>query len=120
MKRDLDLIRKILLWMEEKEHAFIGGEVQLDGYSEEQIGFHVYLIGEAGLAKVVDGTNLGSPSPEATPLHLTWEGYEFIAAAKDDSLWNKAKTVVIKPAGGVALGVLLDWLKAEAKSKLGI
>jgi hypothetical protein len=51
---------------------------------------------------------------------LTWDGYEFLESAKDENLWGKAKSIVIKPAGGVAFGVLLDWLKAEAKSRLGM
>ena len=51
---------------------------------------------------------------------LTWSGHEFADAANDGALWAKAKTNVIGPAGGVAFTVLLEWLKAEAKSRLGI
>lgn len=120
MKRDLDLIRKILLWMEEQEHGFAQTKVALQGYTAEQIAFHVYLLGDGGLAKVSDTTAIGNTSPTAIPLNLTWAGYEFIDAAKDETLWGKAKSVLIKPTGGVAFSVLLEWLKAEAKSRLGI
>lgn len=120
MKRDLDLIRKILLAMEAREHAFVQDKLAIDGHTEEQVGFHIYLLGEAGLAKVAEHTELESQSPSAFPLHLTWEGYEFLEAAKDETLWGKAKSVVIKPAGGVAFGVLVEWLKAEAKTRLGL
>lgn len=120
MQRDLDLIRKLLLEMESREHAFVAELLTLEGYSEEQVAFHIFLLGEAGLAKVAENTNIASKSPSAIPLHLTWEGYEFLEAAKDETLWGKAKTVVIKPAGGVAFGVLLEWLKAEAKTRLGL
>lgn len=120
MKRDLDLIRKILLAMEAREHAFVHDKLVVDGHAEEQVGFHIYLLGEAGLAKVAENTHLESQSPSAIPLHLTWEGYEFLEAAKDETLWGKAKSVVIKPAGGVAFGVLVEWLKAEARTRLGL
>ena len=120
MKRDLDLVRQLLLRMESQEQAYIRDELLVDGYSEDQIGFHIYLLGEAGLAKVVESTHIGSTSPSARPLHLTWAGYEFLEAAKDETLWGKAKAVVIKPAGGVAFGVLVEWLKAEAKARLGL
>jgi hypothetical protein len=120
MKRDLDLIRKLLLAMEAREHAFVQEELSIEDYTEEQIGFHVYLLGEAGLAKVGENTHILSKSPSALPLHLTWAGYEFLEAAKDETLWGKAKEKVIKPAGGVAFGVLVEWLKAEAKAKLGL
>lgn len=120
MQRDLDLIRKILLAMEQREHGFVQDELVVEGYSDEQVGFHVYLLGEAGLAKVVENTNVLSQSPSALPLHPTWAGYEFLEAAKDETLWGKAKEKVIKPAGGVAFGVLVEWLKAEAKARLGL
>jgi hypothetical protein len=120
MKRDLDLIRKILLAMEEQEHSFPESDLTIAGYTEEQVGFHIFLLGDAGLAKVANNTHVGSRSPSAFPLHLTWAGYEFLAAAKDDTVWAKAKTAVITPAGGVAFSVLLEWLKAEAKSRLGL
>jgi hypothetical protein len=120
MKRDLDLIRKILLALEEHEHGFAPEELVIEGYSEEQIGFHIYLIGEAGLAKVAESARVNDPSPKAFAVNLTWAGYEFLESAKDDNLWGKAKEKVIKPAGGVAFGVLLEWLKAEARAKLGL
>lgn len=120
MQRDLDLIRKLLLVMESREHAFVREELSIEGYSQEQIGFHIYLLGEAGLAKVLDNSHINSESPSALPMHLTWAGYEFLEAAKDETLWGKAKEKVIKPAGGVAFGVLVEWLKAEAKARLGL
>ena len=120
MKRDLDLIRKILLALESQEHGFFQEPLVIDGHSEEQIGYHVHLLGEAGLLKVGDHTHLQSLSPEAFPVSITWAGHEFIDAAKDESVWAKAKAKVLKPAGGVAFDVLLEWLKAEAKRQLGL
>lgn len=120
MKRDLDLIRKLLLAMEEHEHGFAPQRIHIDGYNEDQIGYHIYLLGEAGLAKVVETTSMGNASPNALPLNLTWAGYEFLEAAKDETLWRKAKEKLVQPAGGVAFSVLIEWLKAEAKSRLGL
>ena len=77
-------------------------------------------MGQAGLLKTEENTNLADTSPSAIPLSLTWEGHEFIDAAKDSKLWAKAKKHVLAPAGGVAFNVLLEWLKMEAKTKLGL
>jgi hypothetical protein len=120
MKRDLDLVRKILLEMESQEHGTNADTLQVTGFTAEQIGFHVYLMNEAGLINAIERSYLGALSPEAFPLNLTWDGYEFLEAARDPTLWNQAKAKVIKPIGGVAFSVLLEWLKAEAKSRLGI
>lgn len=119
MKRDLDLCRTILLTIESQPHGF-ADELHIDGYSEEQIGYHVYLLGEAGLLKTSVCTVMDSHSPQALPINLTWDGHEFLDASKDNSLWEKAKAKVIKPAGGVAFDLLLEWLKAEAKQRLGL
>ena len=46
MKRDMDLIRKILLLMEVEPQRKVPG---IEGYTSEQIGHHVYLMMQAGL-----------------------------------------------------------------------
>ena len=40
--------------------------------------------------KVADVTPLGSGGPVAIPLNLTWEGQDFIAAARSDSTRSQA------------------------------
>lgn len=106
--------------MENETCGFPSGNLQIDGFTDEQIGFHVHLLGQAGLALVADSSYAENFFPSAIPLSITWSGYEFLDAAKDETLWNKAKEIVIKPAGGIAFGVLVEWLKAEAKSRFGI
>lgn len=121
MKRDLDLVRSILLWMEAQPHGSVANQpVQIDGRSSEEIGYHVHLMAQAGLIDAADLTFSDSKSPQAMPLSITWDGYEFLDAASDSSLWESAKTKVIAPAGGVAFSVLLEWLKAEALARFGL
>lgn len=120
MKRDLDLIRSILLSIEANAHGFAADRPVIDGYTEEQIGYHVYLMGQAGLITVVDATTLSDQSPSAIPLSITWAGHEFLDSVKDEALWKKAKSMVLKPAAGVAFDVLVEWVKAEAKQHLGL
>ena len=120
MKRDIDLIRTILLSMEANEHGFAGTSPAIEGHSEEQIGYHVYLMGQAGLITTADATCLSDQSPNAIPLSITWAGHDFLDSVKDETLWKKAKTIVLKPAAGVAFDVLVEWVKAEAKQRLGL
>lgn len=106
MKRDLDLIRAILLACEAHEHGHAPRELQIEGFSEEQIGFHVYLMGEAGLLETADTTDRSSASPEAIPIAMTWTGYEFLEASRNEQLWSKAKN-----AAGSAGGMVFEVLK---------
>jgi hypothetical protein len=92
----------------------------IDGYTSEQIGYHTYLMNQAGLIYAKESMFLESHSPQAIPISITWEGHEFIGAAKDNNLWGIAKSNVIGPAGTVAFTVLLEWLKSQALVKLGI
>jgi hypothetical protein len=121
MKRDLDLVRSILQWMEAHPHGSVANQqIMVQGHTDEEIGYHAHLMHQAGLIRAAELKSMDSQSPLAMPLSITWEGHDFLDAAKDESLWAKAKTKVIAPAGGVAFSLLLDWLKAEGKSRLGL
>jgi|GEM_PF-7061885 len=47
MKRDIDLVREILLALEEHDHGYAPKDLEIRGYSKEQIGYHVWLMGRA-------------------------------------------------------------------------
>jgi len=120
MKRDMDLVRKILLWAEIQEHGYVEGNPSIDGYSEEEIGYHVYLMYQANLVIAADTSAKGDKSPNAILIGLSWLGHEFLDAAKDDTIWSKAKKTVLKTTTGITFDVLLEWLKAEVKRKIGL
>ncbi len=121
MRRDMDLVRKILKLVEAQETALnIGWDLAVDGYSDEQIGYHIHLMGQAGLVVAIDSTTMSNTSPSAIAASLTWQGHDFLESIKDDDLWAKAKKHVLMPAGGAAFSVLTEWIKAEAKQRLGL
>ena len=43
MKRDLELIRKIILAIEDVPSACLNQELKLNGFDRHQIGYHSYL-----------------------------------------------------------------------------
>ena len=63
MKRDMELIRKLLLAVETEERTG-RGQIELGGYPAEAIGSHSYLIVDAGLAEGADASTRRDP-----PLH---------------------------------------------------
>ena len=48
MKRDMDLVRQILMLMEDHEHGFAPKSPNVPGYTEEVVGYHLAVMGEAG------------------------------------------------------------------------
>jgi hypothetical protein len=121
MKRDMDLVRAMLIFMSENDLSSNAewGAV-LPGYTQDQILHHAHLMTQGGLIESVDMTYMDSQLPMALPTSITWAGHDFLDAVTDDSLWAKAKDTVIKPAGGVAFTVLLEWAKSEAMRRLGM
>ena len=118
MKRDMDLIRAILLTIEEEPHGF-APKIEISGYTQEEIDYHAILLGEAGLAKVVEVTAFGDKSPQGTVTQLTWAGHEFLDSARENKRWNQAKDMISK-VGGASIQIWMMLLSELIKKNLGI
>jgi DNA-binding transcriptional ArsR family regulator len=119
MKRDFDLIRRILADIENVPAGKSLDKISYPEYDQPTIYEHVNILEEAGLikAKILKaGTGIGAVHISG----LTWAGHDFLNSAKDDSIWQKAKDTVLKPTASITFGLLLEWLKTEAKQKLGL
>jgi Hypothetical protein (DUF2513) len=115
----MDLIREILIQMADHDHGY-APKIQISGHSDEEVGFHVWLMADAKLIQALNVTNLGDGSPQALPLHLTWQGYEFLEAARSKSTWENGKKVVLSKVGGLSFELIKAYLMFEAKHHLGI
>lgn len=120
MKRNLDLIRKLVLAVEDLPTGTVLRNIKIDGYSAEEIGYHSYLVVDAGLAKGNDVQALNDKSPNWQILHLTSEGHDFADAARNETIWNKAKGIVAEKAGGATLDVMKQVLIGVIKHTLGL
>jgi len=119
MKRDMDLIRKMLLEIESNEHGFAPDKIEILGYTQEQINYHALLLGEAGLAKIFETTSHGDRSPQAVVTRLTWAGHEFLDSARENQIWNQAKDTIGK-IGGASLQIWMMVLASFIMKKLQI
>src|SRR5262245_3850892 len=120
MKRNIELVRKIMLAVESHEHGFAPFSISIDGFSKEEIGYHSYLIIDSGLAEGVNDTAQDSPSPEYAIRHLTSKGHDFCDAAREPSRWQKAMTKVASVGGSVTIKTLQALLIAYSKEQLGL
>jgi hypothetical protein len=119
MTRDMDLVREILLAVERHPHGYAPEELQIEGYSSDQIGYHAYLMQQAGLVQGIEVTNLGSSGPDVHVLNLTWDGHEFLDAAREPKRWAQAKLLLHK-AGGASFKVWTAVLTDLVKTNLGV
>jgi hypothetical protein len=89
MTRDMDLIRLILLELEQHQNPNRQVNIRAKGYSPEQISYHVKLLAEANLIEASDVSGYGSFN--WLPTSLTWSGHEFLDATRNESVWHKLK-----------------------------
>ena len=95
MKRDMNLIRAIVLGMRDGD---FGDRDDLPGFcsakigrqvDEDEFGYHGYLVVDAGLAGGADVRCMGDAFPNWEPHYLTWAGQEFAMLAESDETWLK-------------------------------
>ena len=116
MKRDMDLVRLILLEIEKSsEDPRAEIRLQIPDYTFEQVSYHVMILHEAGLVEADDLSTMGSGSVWL-PRRLTWSGHEFLDAARNDSIWKKAK----EKASSMNFELLKELLLNLARQQLGV
>ena len=110
MKRDLELCRKMLLAVEADQSPFA-----ITGYSLHTLAEHVRLLNEAGFVEVID---LGDMAGD--DFRLTCAGHEFLAAARNESVWQAVRGDLRKKAADVPFSVLAELLKRGTAALFGL
>lgn len=119
MQRDMDLIRKMLMDLEDGGSRAWEGRDPNDKAARVKHGYHAYLLHDAKLICAANNSTDQSSLPRYTPLHLTWAGHEFLDAARDEGRWKQAKSLGAD-LGGMAVSVLKELLVSLAKQQLGL
>jgi len=120
MQRDMVLIRSILLRLAQHDHGYAtDADLNFEDRSNEQVGFHIHLLGQAGLLKTEENTDVLDKSPQALPMFVTWEGYEFLDAAADPTVWSRTLEQ-IGPAVKMSFSVLKLVMEHFVKQQLGM
>jgi hypothetical protein len=113
MKRDMDMVRQLLLDAEAHDN-----KPPFLATSQPDAVYHISLLKEAGLMNaVVRNNEYGLPS-DAVIMGLTWAGHDFLDAARDDTIWKKAKDAILKPGISWTFSILTERLKQEARDKI--
>jgi Hypothetical protein (DUF2513) len=124
MKRDMEVIRDILLKIEESDDV---ADRPIPPDKIQTIAYHLWLLLDAGLitgVKIDENHLNGELIWYQIPVpRLTWAGQEFLDAARDETTWNQAKEQLAragKSLGTVAMSVLSALLIDISKRQLGL
>lgn len=91
MKRDMDLVRLILLEIEKYDANSTSYEsITIDGYSSGEVRECVILLENAGMVSdtnyMMDGSTFAR--------RLTWDGYDYLDKVRDNTIWKKTKDAI--------------------------
>jgi hypothetical protein len=125
MKRDMDLIRDLLLavdddprfdgtmWITPDEQSDNLGVLGVSDHSYQEVAYHLTMLVEAGYLN-------GKTTMEMPIINkLTWEGHELLDDIRDPSIWKKTKERM-KGVTTVGIGIIGEIAKAEIKKHLGL
>jgi hypothetical protein len=120
MKRDMDLVRKILLEATAREGADRGGNPRLAGYMDDQVTHPVYLMQRGGLVEAATWRPLDGSPQTAILTSVTWAGHDFLDAARNETVWNQARAKAGAAGVELSFATLKELLVATAKGLLGL
>ena len=120
MKRDWNLIREMLLAIEDQTE---GGKIlrRLDipsSYPPAQVVGHLRLVNDAGF---LEGNVKFHRDGVILVLHgLSWSGHDFLDTIWDNTVWEKTQEKAAQVGGSIALDTLKALAVKAAESLLGL
>jgi Hypothetical protein (DUF2513) len=117
MKRDMELIRALMLMIESRDDDT---DFEIAGYDGSQIDYHLEILIEAGLVIGEMRNYIGSSRPMSMIERLFWEGHEFLDNARNEPVWKEAMRTIADKGGSTTVGVLTQLLASVAKHHFGL
>jgi hypothetical protein len=121
MKRDMDLVRHILV---ETENAGLTGTdsaaLSAGDWDEPTVARHVELMKEAGLIDACVVSAMGAGPVRAVIDGLTWQGYDFLDAVRSETVWRETKSTIVEKVGTASFDVVKAVAAALAMKALGL
>ena len=112
MKRDMDLVRLILLEIEDKYRSTAIYDLAIDGYDTEMVAYHCKILYEAGLISDYKAQYADNEIYVFGVGSLAWDGDDFLEKIRDDSQWKKVKETITKKG----LPLVVDTIKSVANA----
>jgi hypothetical protein len=117
MQRDLELVRKILFALEAKPHPKAVKTLEIDGYDDLSIRYHLNLLAQAKLIDYEPELTKTGRIINVIAFNPSWLGYEFLDSVRNDAVWKKVKAQASEKGTALPFDVLKS-LALEAVKKL--
>jgi hypothetical protein len=121
MKRDMDLIRTILLKIEADPkfdsayfHSVGATRLGITDHTDAEVIYHVAMLVDAGL--LVGNARMATGGTVMVS-KLSWPGHDFLDSVRDPTIWEKTKKGA-NDAGGFTVELLKDLAKGFVKKQI--
>ncbi len=108
MKRDMDLVRKILFKIEEEVDNKAKFGLTIDGYTMEQVAYHCSILYGEGYIKSYKALYGDGEIRNFGVSGLTWSGHELLDKIRSENVWNKTKEVIKSKGLPMVVDVIKD------------
>jgi Hypothetical protein (DUF2513) len=98
MKRDLDLVRQLMLQIEALP-ASPPVQYRMSEIEDPVLLAHLEMLIEAGLVNGKITRSHGVRGDVISVSGLTWQGHEWVEMVRSQSLWNEVKSAVLDGGG---------------------
>ena len=106
MRRDMDLVRSILMQAEESDGPLDIGDIEPRGHTGEEVAYHVELMQQHGLVTATVKRSYGGTALLCRVDALTWEGQDLLDAMRSDRVWARVRRAVSESVGTAAIDVV--------------
>lgn len=124
MKRDLDLLRKMLLRIEDKADVpprTLVVQDFLDLRDEPYaISLHIELLLDAGFIEVMGTASYEGDVRDFNITRLTFAGYEYLDAVRSAYIWKQTKERLARVGGTAALSMVKAVAEGFIRTQLEI
>lgn len=105
IKRDMDLVREILLLTSESLESVEANAFVYDQNDLRKVVYTIDIMKEAGLIEACVIKAFGGEYFDAVVHQLTWDGHELLENIKDERVWERVKKTIARTGSSASLFV---------------
>lgn len=126
MKRDLDLLRDILIRIEDtdlSENRLSSSDFSDLGapdFSPYDVSQHIMLLADNGYIEISAIKSIGMKSPKYQIKRITSAGYDYLDSVRDAGVWSEVKRKLSSAGASFTLDIVKSVATAIIQNRLGV
>ena len=107
MERDLDLVRSILMYVENADSEVDADDMAMERWPIETVAYHVRLMEHHVVRDVSqDFRDMNGTTIELPVAGITWDGQDYLDSIREPKVWDRVKKTLASTVGSTTLDVV--------------